>query len=157
MTDINRLKQLFNYDRWANRRVARALDGAPLNSESEAVRLMAHIGASQQIWYRRIMGGSTDAIELWPGDQPIQAVVKQLEEMHRAWRELLDGPSFDAARTISYRNTKGIPFDTTAGGILHHLIIHGQHHRAQAATLLRQGGSTPPATDFIFYLRENGH
>ncbi|MFB3133724.1 MAG: DinB family protein [Rhodothermales bacterium] len=38
--------------------------------------------------------------------------------------------------------------------ILLHVIIHGQHHRAQIATCLRQHGHTPPPTDCIIFTRD---
>jgi uncharacterized damage-inducible protein DinB len=54
---------------------------------------------------------------------------------------------------IVYKNSKGTVFNNTVEEILVHLTIHGQHHRAQIANLLRQSGIEPPATDIIFFLR----
>ena len=54
---------------------------------------------------------------------------------------------------VDYSNSKGVVFSNDVVDILQHLIIHGQHHRAQIALLLRQNGIEPPTTDYIFYIR----
>ncbi|MEX0845990.1 MAG: DinB family protein, partial [Balneolaceae bacterium] len=54
---------------------------------------------------------------------------------------------------IEYSNSKGVTFRNSVEEILMHIVIHGQHHRAQIAKLLRKTGITPPVTDFIFFLR----
>ena len=37
-----------------------------------------------------------------------------------------------------------------------HVVNHSSYHRGQMALLLGQEGKSPPATDYIFYLRELG-
>jgi uncharacterized damage-inducible protein DinB len=40
------------------------------------------------------------------------------------------------------------------GDLLHHVVIHGIHHRGQVALLLRELGVTPGNIDFLFYCAE---
>lgn len=149
---MDQLQQLFSYDIWANRHTAAALKyplGTPL---SQCVNLFAHIGASQEIWYRRIIAKDTSTIELWPNGPSVDTTLKSLETLHEKWVGLLHAA--DSETVVSYTNSSGATFNTLMPGILNHVIIHGQHHRAQISLLLRQKGIKPPATDFIFYLRE---
>ena len=46
------------------------------------------------------------------------------------------------------RGPKG-PFEAPAGVLLLQILLHGQHHRAQNASRLRELGVEPPMTDFI--------
>lgn len=55
-------------------------------------------------------------------------------------------------KTITHQNSKGEEFKNIAGDILTHLVIHGQHQRAQIARVFRQAGKNPPGTDYIFFL-----
>ena len=149
---MNQLPQLFIYDRWANRKTAAVLNQQPRGALQECDNLFAHIAASQKIWYNRINGDSSDDIELWPKSIPVSTAMESLEKIHEKWSKLLTSVKDEAV--ISYTNSKRTEFTTSITGILHHVVIHGQHHRAQIAMLLRQHEIEPPATDFIFYLRE---
>lgn len=151
MDSKKQLQQLFNYDLWANQKVATALNDAFFEKEP-CLNLFAHIGAAQEIWHERINGKKTSGIELWPAEKPVDHSLEIIRSMHKKWMQLLEKNNFD--ETISYENSKGKKFNMSLAGILHHIIIHGQHHRAQIATRLRQNDINPPATDFIFYLRE---
>lgn len=148
MNSSERLLRLFDFDHWANKKV---LDALP-DDQDEPLELMSHILAAQELWYNRIIGADLSGLEVWPMyslNQCKDLSANQAEQ----WRTLIEDNSKDLERLISYKNTSGNAYDTGLSDILHHVIIHGQHHRAQIATLLRQSGIKPPATDFIFYTR----
>ena len=153
MTDKNNLKQLFKYDLWANKRIGDTLQSQLFDSSQKCTNSLAHIGAAQQMWYARIKDRSTTDIELWPQNGYTDDPFQMLKEKHRQWITLLAKNKGKLDKEIVYKNSKGTQFSTPLRGILHHIIIHGQHHRAQIALLLRQSGVDPPGTDFIFYLR----
>jgi uncharacterized damage-inducible protein DinB len=52
-----------------------------------------------------------------------------------------------------YVTTEGKPYSNVLQDMLLHLINHSTYHRGQVASLLRQVGATPIATDLIVYLR----
>ena len=48
------------------------------------------------------------------------------------------------------------PHRNRAGDIFLQVLTHSSYHRGQLALLLGQEQKAPPATDYIFYLRERG-
>lgn len=155
MNTADQLKQLCEYDFWANKKVAAVFEITSSRQLQQAYALFSHLRASQQIWLQRIQGNSTADIQLWPEETDPENDLQELTALHEQWLHLLTEKDANLDKTVSYTNSKGTAFKTPLTGILHHIIIHGQHHRAQIASLLREADITPPATDFIFYLREN--
>lgn len=154
MDSADRLLRLFSYDTWANEQVLLTLqDNLDKDGLEEAVKLYAHIAGSQEMWFRRIEGEDIE-VEIWPDDDLAESLQK-LKTYSQKWKQLIENSRGDLDRLISYQNSKGTPFETMLSDILHHLVIHGQHHRAQIARLLRNAKITPPATDFIFFTRAN--
>ena len=149
MNPSERLLRLFDFDRWANKKVLNVLSG----DQDEALKLMCHIIAAQELWYKRILGDDLSGIEVWP-EFSLDKCKEAANKWPEKWKELIKENASNLERIISYKNTSGNAYDTMLSDILHHVIIHGQHHRAQIATLLRQTGTKPPATDFIFYTRD---
>lgn len=155
MDSGDRLLRLFSYDNWANEQVLLSLqDNLRFDSADQAVEYYAHIAGAQDLWYRRIKGESTDDLELWP-DYDLAVALQKITTLYEKWQQLIDVNRSDLDQIISYRNSKGTSYETMLSDILYHVIIHGQHHRAQIANLLRQADITPPATDFIFFSRTN--
>lgn len=153
MDPIDRLQRLFDYDAWACQKIANVLEEHPkLTKRDEILKLFGHLLNAQRIWYRRANGQNFDDLELWPG-LSLEECKEILNAMPDKWNELLEANREEPDTLITYKNTKGEAFETMLSDILHHLIIHGQHHRAQIATLIRESGLKPPATDFIFYTR----
>lgn len=142
------LKKLLDYDSWANSSVFRSLNQLSESEErSEILRLFAHLLTAQLIWVNRIKKEPLPS-DIWPS-LSIQEIEKLLH--HNPYK--LSGLISKKDEIINYKNSKGEAFTNSVEEILVHLTIHGQHHRAQIASLLRQAGQEPPATDFIFFLR----
>jgi uncharacterized damage-inducible protein DinB len=155
MDSADRLLRLFSYDNWANEQVLLSLqDNMNFEESAKAVEYYSHIAGAQELWYRRIEGQSLDDLEVWP-DYDLAVALQKITTMHEKWKQLVDLNRSDPDRVISYKNSKGISYETKLSDILHHVIIHGQHHRAQIAKLLRKADIDPPATDFIYYTRSS--
>lgn len=153
MDSVHRLQRLFDYDEWATHKIVDMLEQHPqLNKRNEALELLGHLLSAQQIWYRRTVGKEFDDLQLWP-KLSLDECKEILESMPSKWSELLEDNKDNPDTLISYKNTKGEAYESRLSDILHHLIIHGQHHRAQIATLIRESGVKPPTTDFIYYTR----
>lgn len=142
------LEKLFAYDEWANRRIFEAVQKLkPGETGKKTSQLFAHILAAQVVWVSRITGDKTD-MEIWP-----ELSSQQMKALMDENNEKLITLIARKEETITYHNSKGEAFENTVGDILTHLIIHGQHHRAQIAKLLREAGVNPPGTDYILFIR----
>ncbi|MGM0547309.1 MAG: DinB family protein [Bacteroidota bacterium] len=155
MDTADHLLRLFRYDNWANEQILLSLqDHHSFNGSDEAVQYFAHIAGSQQMWYNRIEGKPLDDIKIWP-DYDLAKALQNLNTLNQQWKQLIGSKKDNLGRIISYTNSKDTSYETALSDILFHVIIHGQHHRAQIAKLLRNAKIDPPATDFIFFSRSN--
>jgi uncharacterized damage-inducible protein DinB len=147
--------QLFNYDLYANLRILETILQA--GEPEKPVQLMAHLLAAQQVWITRCKGEPLVARMLWP-DWKADTFEQKMNDSHRAWINFLDylePDDFD--NMISYKDSKGNPFENKLSDILAHVINHGTHHRAQAGTYLKLAGIDLPILDLIFYIRGLGN
>lgn len=153
MNSAERLIRLFKYDHWATEKIRSALtEQRDFNNREKAISLFAHLVNTQELWYRRIAGESWDDLELWPAGD-LAEISRRINTSTDRFVSLIEENIDDLDRIIRYQNSKGVAYETILSDILHHLIIHGQHHRAQIAILMRSDGLTPPGTDFIFFTR----
>lgn len=144
------LKKLIAYDSWANNKVFEAIAASEVkNADSfdEIRKLFSHILAAQQVWLNR-MNNEVPEIEIWP-DLSLSDISDRLGRQSQQLQQQVQ----NSGGNIHYTNSAGTAFSNTVDEILNHLVIHGQHHRAQIARLLREAGAEPPTTDLIFYLR----
>lgn len=155
MSNAEKLRRLFNYDHWANTEVLSVLkEHEAFEYAGTTTSLMSHLVAAQEVWYRRIKELDVTGFEIWPA-YSLEDQQRKCKTMFGRWQELIKKHENDLDVIISYKNSSGTAFKTILSDILHHVIIHGQHHRAQIAIRLREGGIDPPVTDFIFYTRKN--
>ena len=142
------LQKLIEYDHWANEKIFRILKTLDNESiTSEVNKLFAHLLAAQSIWMERIHGKET-SLKIWP-----KMSVKNMEQLLEENGKKLPALIPMKQNLIQYKNSNGEVFENSVEEILIHLTVHGQHHRAQIAQLLRAQDITPPATDFIFFAR----
>lgn len=145
--------KLFNYDRSANLQMLDCIIAA--NQPVKVVQLMAHLLAAQQIWLKRCQQLPAPGGALWPDWSASELKIK-IESNHIEWisyLEQLNDTEFE--HLVVYKNTKGDSFQNSLSDIIAHLINHGTHHRAQIGQQLKVSGLEKlPATDYIFYLRE---
>ena len=137
-----------SYDLWANQQVCRHLkliDDQKLLQET--TRLLNHLLKAQVVWYNRVKG-IDENIDIW-GDFTLEECKSLLNDSST----MLEGIAAEIGGSITYKNSKGESFTDSIADIFEHVIIHGQHHRAQIFMLLSKAGIKPPSTDYIFYLR----
>ena len=146
---MNFQRQL-EYNFWANKRVLDVIGvSAKTKIDEELLHHFGHILHAQIIWYNRVLE-ITEEVDVWPKLTFEQCQNTLSGESSIDLRKMVKR----AGEMCSYTNTKGISFESNVSDIIQHVIIHGQHHRAQIALLLRQKGITPPATDFIVFTRQ---
>lgn len=143
---------LFDYDRYTNSLI---LETAAKTADFEnAIKLIAHIIAAQQIWLNRCKALPPPVIALWP-NLFAEKLTQMADQNNAEWLSYLGSlTNDDFDQMISYKNQKGDAFESKLANIITHVINHGTHHRAQAGQQLKAAGIEPlPNTDFIFYIR----
>jgi uncharacterized damage-inducible protein DinB len=150
------------YTGWASRRLLDAV--AQLSEEQRSAGMqvshesiqgtLGHIHFADRIWYSR----TVERITLPPMAEmctweALNGDWQTLQQQWEAWADgLTDG---DMERMVAYKYMDGTPGSTPLSQVVMHLVNHATLHRGQVMAMLRQVGVKPPATDFIFYLREN--
>jgi uncharacterized damage-inducible protein DinB len=155
METIETIRQLFKYNEWANRRAIDALKD-PANESAKAVRALAHLLIAENAWLQRMLTNQdSTGFDFWQGSTLDQC--EQLaSEVVKGYADLLDGMTeqkLDAVAT--YKNSKGVEYQTPFRDILQHVLMHSMYHRGQVAMAVRAEGGAPPSTDYIAFVREN--
>lgn len=147
---------LFEYDRWATRRLLGVLDSLDpaLWSRTDVVGerglgtiLVHHLGASQR-WRVGLETQGTDE-----GPEPELEPLPTIEEFRERWEA--EWAALDAwlptltDDVVSYVH-EGVPIWL----MLVHVVNHGTQHRAEAAALLTAEGRSPGELDLINYAEE---
>ncbi len=156
---LHEARTLIRYSGWASGKVLKAAMQLPLAelqlpngvSHGSIAGTLAHIYLADRVWVERITAADkpvvwdaslAEAEAAWPGIQ-------------RDWETWADSQADgDLEKVIHYKSIAGNPAQNTAGEIVTHVVNHATLHRGQVVGMLRQLGVQPPATDFIFYLRE---
>lgn len=156
------VRELYDYNSWANRRVMDAC--APLSAE-QFTRNLGSSFPSVRDTLQHIMFAEWVWLERWQGRMPARIPsddFADLSALRARWAPIESG-FFDFVRaltpgeldrTLEYRNTKGVALSNRVREILRHVVNHGTYHRGQVATMLRQLGAAPTATDLIVFYRE---
>lgn len=160
---IDEIRDLYAYNRWANRRIldaAARLDPASftkdLGGSFPSIRdTLAHVLGAEWVWLSRWRGESPTGLPSEWDLSTLEALRGRWAEVERDQRALVDGlAEEDLGRSIAYRNTRGDPFENTMGQMLRHVVNHSTYHRGQVVTMLRQLGAGAVGTDLIQYYRE---
>jgi uncharacterized damage-inducible protein DinB len=161
--DAAAFRALYDYNRWANRRVlAAAAALTPEQFREERISsfgsvrdTLAHVLGSELVWLRRWEGESPSSYASASEFPTVDALALRWEELERG-QSAFFGRLTDAAldREITYTNVAGERWRYPLRQMLLHLVNHSTYHRGQAVTLLRQLGRTPPGTDLLLYLDE---
>ena len=163
MTSIDLIRGLYDYHRWANRRlfeVAAKLGDEAVTREvgrqfstPTLKSMFAHLYGADWIWLQRWTGTSPPRI---PGD----ADFATLADLRTRWdaleseqRAFVDGLSAtDLDRTVAYANADGKRFQTTLAPLLQHVVNHGTHHRSEIATMITMISGSPPDSGINTYV-----
>ncbi|MFY9803316.1 MAG: DinB family protein [Candidatus Acidiferrales bacterium] len=154
---------LYDFNAWADHRTLESC--AALNEEQFTRDLgssfrslrdtLVHIMLVEWLWLERWHGRSPNAF-------PAYAEFPTLDSVRSRWaeieRDLLDYIASltpeEVQRVVQHKTTAGVPHAAPLWQMLQHLVNHGTYHRGQIATMLRQLGAKPIATDMILFYRE---
>ena len=153
---------LYDYHRWANRRlfdVARAL-GEDLASRDVGkefsfptiTRMFGHLYGADWVWLSRWKGTSPTKLPgaEFPTLASIRAPWDALEREQQAFVEALTAS--DLTRVVAFTNTEGKPFKLALWPLLQHVPNHATHHRSEIATMITMISGSPPDTGVNSYL-----
>ena len=144
------ISRLFEYDFWASNQIMNVLDE---NVDPEEMELLVHVGAAQEAWLGRLSGKSPVVLHEMKHCTH-QELYDYLKKQHEDWKHYLAGLTESRLEEVfNYKDLRGNTHTSSLADVLHHIIIHGQHHRAQIASSLRKKGGSPPSTDFITFTR----
>ncbi|OGC74896.1 MAG: hypothetical protein A2145_06030 [candidate division Zixibacteria bacterium RBG_16_40_9] len=158
--DIETIDNLYKYNSWANTKVFETVSkltpeqfNKDLGSSYRSVKdTLVHIVGAEWIWLRRWKGTSPKAL-LDPNEfSSVEQIKNRWQEVEQERKEFVANLSEEMLnQIISYLNIKGEPFSYPLWQCMQHLVNHSTYHRGQVATMLRQLGAKPVATDFLVY------
>jgi len=155
------IRELYDYHRWANRRlfdVAMGLGEAVTRdmgrqwSVPTVKGMFAHLYGADAVWLARWQGASPTRLA---GDADFSSLADLrarwdvLEGQQRAFIDALDDAAL--ARRVTYKNTQGEELHIALGPALHHVVNHATHHRSEAATMITLISGSPPDTGIANY------
>ncbi len=152
--NVDEIRFLYAYDRWATQRLLAALDGAGADVWSSANVvgerglggiLVHHLGASMR--WRISLQSEGDEANL---PQPEKGPLPTVDELRRKWAdEWTATDQWLAGLSDGFVNYvhDGVP----VWQMLVHVVNHGTQHRSEAAALLTAAGHSPGDLDMVDY------
>lgn len=150
-------RQLALYDRWANGCVLRSMDPLPRVDE-KLLSIFGHIALAKSIWIDRLEGVDTGGRSPWPAPfstPQAQDLAPFADSLSRADARLIafTETTPDLDRSLTYATSAGQQMTNCVADVLTHMVNHATYHRGQLATLVKQLGGVPAATDFVVWVR----
>lgn len=161
--NIDDVRTLFAFNRWANDRILDAVSPLNLNEFTRDLRTshvsvrgtLVHMLWAEWIWFRRWEGESPKILISDDEYEDVEAIASQWHDLDRERQRFLETLT-DAGleRVFGYENRQDEHWEYSLVSSMQHVVNHSSYHRGQVVTLLRQLGKTPPATDFLVFFDE---
>jgi len=151
METIEHLRELYNYNDWANRRIITALKS---NKSEKAQKILSHLLITEQEYFERFYGKDSTGFDFWQNlslEDCGNLAKENAEKFERLLKRFDDEGLGQIAR---YKTSEGIPHENTFRELLTHILFHSATHRGNITLKLREENFTPPKIDYIIYLRE---
>jgi uncharacterized damage-inducible protein DinB len=156
----NDIKNLFDYNRWANSLTLDAIASLPqeqfiteVASSYRSVRdTLTHILSSEWVYLMRCLGESPKQM-LDPAIFPdLNSIRMKWDEVNQQWQKFIAELSEESLQNvIAYINFRGELWKYPLSRILQHVVNHSTYHRGQITTQLRTLGAKPVMTDYLYY------
>ncbi len=144
-------KELFEYGHHYNRELLKLFLTQPEKTSEKSVQLFNHILNAHHIWNKRIQL-TPQTYAVWQMHE-LHALEEIIETNYKETLAILDTKDLDLNQVITYKTSKGDPFQNKIRDILFHVINHTTYHRGQIATEFKNNGLDPLITDYVFYKR----
>jgi uncharacterized damage-inducible protein DinB len=155
----NMIQRYVAYNHWANQQFADWLSAASeedLNREIESSfsslkETILHIWSAEYLWLQTVKNESSE-------NSPAKNFTGSKEELLAGWLKASENFS-KHVKSMSLEElqakrprSRGDGY-TAVVDMIHHCMNHSTYHRGQLITMGRQAGlTTPPRTDFIYYV-----
>lgn len=152
--DVADVRYLFDFDRWATRRVLAVIDGLPeavwgatgvIGDRGLGAILVHHLGAHQR--WRHGLSGSDE--EPRPEREPLLSPASLAGAWATEW-DALDAWLGTLTDAWLVERDENVPY----WQMLAHVVNHGTQHRSEAATILTEAGRSPGDLDMIYFAEE---
>jgi len=147
------LRELILHKAYANACLLKAIRENDSAAHDEELRkLLHHVILANRFWAALILDRPFRHEDESRIPDSLEAEAEQYRETHtleRAW--ISSAQEGDLARTVETPFLPGQSFSVAE--VLMQVCLHSHGHRAQCAMRLRELGGTPPATDFIGWLK----
>ncbi len=156
------IKMMFAYNAWATNRVFESLAGVPddlyfkdLKSSHGGIHgTLFHIVRAEKNWLARLTG-------IQEKSELTEQTASSLQALRSAWQDVasrtakyVEKVTEEKLRSIfEYPASDGRKLVQTYQQALLHLVNHSTYHRGQIASMMRQVGMQPVATDLIMFYR----
>lgn len=152
METIKMIRQLFDYNDWANRKVIKSFNEES-NRSPKAIRAFAHLLITEKEYYLRLPNKDSTGFNFWE-ELSLGDCEALIEENRQVYANLLATLMEADLDTISsYKTGEGVAYENTYREMLTHVIYHSAFHRGQVAMAIRADGGVPAFTDYIAYFR----
>lgn len=151
MSTIDQLRELYDYNDWANRRLIVRLK---TDKSGKARKLLAHILITEKEYYERLYGKDSTGFDFWQNlslEECSSLVQENSTNFERILKEFDDEGLGQIAK---YKTSEGVACKNTFREMLTHVLFHSATHRGQVNKTLREEGFEPVSVDYIIYLRE---
>ena len=146
-------QRLFIFDLWCTRKITDLLtEETDFSSRTACIAFLSHIINAQRIWLDRVLDLNISQTDPWK-EFELAEIRREAKDVHKMWVDLIGDHDMNMEAKIVYQNSKGTNYSNRFREICTHLIMHGQHHRAQINLLLNQADIQPPPIDYIHYMR----
>jgi len=151
---IDLLHDLIRHKAYANAALLKAIRRhEPAAQDPELRKLLHHIILADRFWLLLTLGRPFLQEEESPVPESLEAIAARYRETHTQeldwWSRFRES---DLARTLETRFIPGHQYSIAQAAM--QVCMHSHGHRAQCATRLRLLGGTPPAMDFVLWLKE---
>ena len=151
MNTLEHLRDLFQYDDWANGRTLGALRDQP---SDKSRRILAHILITKQEYFERLSGKDSTGFDFWP-DLSLDECGKLADSTHASYLSVIENAEESVLETTAtYKTSQGVPYTDTYRDLLTHVLLHSSIHRGNIVIKMREEGFEPPKIDYIIFLRE---
>ena len=150
---IDLLHDLIRHKAYANAALLRAIRRhEPAAQDPELRELLHHIILADRFWFSLILGRPFSRDEESRIPETLEAIATRYRETHDEELEWVSqlGES-DLARMLETSFIPGHQYSIAQATM--QVCMHSHGHRAQCATRLRLLGGTPPAMDFVHWLK----
>jgi uncharacterized damage-inducible protein DinB len=115
---------------------------------------LLHLLFAEWVWLARWKGESPSAplrAEDYPDLAAIRSYWQQIEAEYADFLSHLTEETLQA--NLTYKDIAGNAHQNPLCLLMQHVVNHATLHRGQVVSMIRQLGSKPPATDFLFFFR----